>query len=104
MVVHFIERLHVQLVILEGIGHAVVLPGRSDPESHDLGVPVDFTERAGGSPLLLRKKLSRINLKARLTLYITANIYQCLVPHHLEHHGYEWHRSHTATGYYTGIS
>ena len=51
MVVHFIERLHVQLVILEGIGHAVVLPGRSDPESHDLSVPVDFMERAGGSPL-----------------------------------------------------
>ena len=27
------------------------MPGRSDPESHDLSVPVDFTERAGGSPL-----------------------------------------------------
>ena len=52
VVIHFIDRLHVQLVILEGIGHAVDLPGRLDPESHDLSVPVDFTERAGGSPLM----------------------------------------------------
>ena len=61
MVVHFIERLHVQLVILERIGHAVVLPGRSDPESHDLGVPVDFTERAGGSPLGLANSCFHID-------------------------------------------